>query len=429
MAKKNSPPEWLRLDNAAKIYPAAKTRFWTAVFRLSITLDKKIDPSILQEALNNTIARVPFFNYRLKRGFFWYYLDSNNNIPSVQRDVLNPCSRMLRKSEGRSLFRIRYYENRIALEVFHSLTDGTGAMHFLATLAAEYLRLSSGINVKPEGFVLDIKSKPLKEEWEDSFSVYARQGARSRSEEKAYSISGTPLFPGHLSLITGIIDTQELKQKAHDYGCSINVFLSALLITAILSHQKIYANKAKKKLPIKISIPQNLRKYYPLKTLRNFSSYYNAGVNASYGEFNLEDIIRVLLHTAEIESMEPMVNARMSSNVQAEQNRFLRVVPLFIKTPFLKIMYNLFGERFFSTSLSNLGNIVLPYALQQHVKRIDFILGPARYNAMSLGTISTGGLTTCSFSSTILETDIQRSFFTSLVKSGIHVKVESNRRE
>ena len=196
MAKKNSPPDWLKLDNAAKIYPAAKTRFWTAVFRLSITLDEKIDPAILQKALNSTIERVPFFNYRLRSGFFWYYLDKQKNIPSVQMDVRNPCSRMLRKSEDHSLFRIRYYENRIALEVFHSLTDGTGAIHFLATLAAEYLQLSKRIYVEPKGFVLDTKSLPKKEEWEDSFSVYARHGARSRSEEKAYSISGTPLFLG-----------------------------------------------------------------------------------------------------------------------------------------------------------------------------------------------------------------------------------------
>ncbi|MDO5022892.1 MAG: alcohol acetyltransferase [Eubacteriales bacterium] len=429
MVKKNPPPDWLKLDNAAKIYPAAKTRSWTAVFRLSITLDENIRPDLLQEALNKTLVRVPFFNYRLRRGFFWYYLDKQNNIPSVQPDVRNPCNRMLRKSEEHSLFRIRYYEKRIALEVFHSLADGTGAMSFLATLVAEYLRLSKHIYIPPCGFVLDTKQAPLKEEWEDSFSKYAREGARSRSEEKAYSIKGTPLFPGHITLTTGIVDTQELKRKANSLGCGINVFLSALLLQAILLHQEQHAKGAQKKLPVRISIPQNLRKYYPVKTLRNFSSYYNVGLNASYGDFTLEDIIHLLLHTAKIENMEPMINARMSSNVKAEQNRLLRLIPLFMKSPFLKLMYTLFGERYFSMALSNLGDVKLPEAMRRHVKRIDFILGPARYNAMSLGVISTNGVTTCNFSSTIHETDIQRSFFRGLVKNGIHVKVESNRRE
>ena len=35
-----------------------------------------------------------------------------------------------------------YYRNRINLEVFHVLTDGTGAMNFLKTLVSNYLALA-----------------------------------------------------------------------------------------------------------------------------------------------------------------------------------------------------------------------------------------------------------------------------------------------
>jgi len=34
---------WLRLDNAAKIYPAARRRTWSNVFRLSATLKEPVD--------------------------------------------------------------------------------------------------------------------------------------------------------------------------------------------------------------------------------------------------------------------------------------------------------------------------------------------------------------------------------------------------
>ena len=34
---------WMRLDNAAKIYPAAKRRNWTNYFRLSATLTEPVD--------------------------------------------------------------------------------------------------------------------------------------------------------------------------------------------------------------------------------------------------------------------------------------------------------------------------------------------------------------------------------------------------
>ena len=34
---------WMRLDNAAKIYPAAQRQSWSNVFRLSVTLREKVD--------------------------------------------------------------------------------------------------------------------------------------------------------------------------------------------------------------------------------------------------------------------------------------------------------------------------------------------------------------------------------------------------
>ena len=47
---------WMRLDNAAKIYPAAKRRKWNNVFRLSATLTQPVDPVVLQAALDTEEA-------------------------------------------------------------------------------------------------------------------------------------------------------------------------------------------------------------------------------------------------------------------------------------------------------------------------------------------------------------------------------------
>ena len=45
------PLRWVRLDNAAKIYPAARRREWTNLFRQSVTLREEVDPQVLQSAL------------------------------------------------------------------------------------------------------------------------------------------------------------------------------------------------------------------------------------------------------------------------------------------------------------------------------------------------------------------------------------------
>lgn len=63
---------WMKLDNAAKIYPAARRRNWSNIFRLSITLDEDIDPVVLQAALDVTIKRFPSIAVRVRTGMFWY---------------------------------------------------------------------------------------------------------------------------------------------------------------------------------------------------------------------------------------------------------------------------------------------------------------------------------------------------------------------
>jgi len=90
--EENKTNKWFRLDNAAKIYPAANTRRWSGMFRLSISLKEKVNPDILQTALEKTIVRFPSFNIRMRRGFFWYYFDSNEKRkPRLRKDLNNPC--------------------------------------------------------------------------------------------------------------------------------------------------------------------------------------------------------------------------------------------------------------------------------------------------------------------------------------------------
>ena len=66
---------WMPLDNAALIFPAIRRKNWSNVFRQSITLTEKIDPVLLQQAVDELMPRFPSFYLRLRRGVFWYYLE------------------------------------------------------------------------------------------------------------------------------------------------------------------------------------------------------------------------------------------------------------------------------------------------------------------------------------------------------------------
>ena len=97
---------WMRLDNAAKIYPAAKRRSWNNVFRLSATLSQPVDPIVLQSALDVTVRRFPSIAVRLRRGMFWYYLEEVETPPRVCGDSSRLLCRIPYRDIRRCAFRV-----------------------------------------------------------------------------------------------------------------------------------------------------------------------------------------------------------------------------------------------------------------------------------------------------------------------------------
>ena len=86
-----------------------------------------------------------------------------------------------------------YYKNRINFEVFHALTDGTGAMHFLMELVKNYLQETHPSAELPELFPDEnITGRDMEE---DSFSQYYSSDAPRKRESKkpAFQLKGEKL--------------------------------------------------------------------------------------------------------------------------------------------------------------------------------------------------------------------------------------------
>ena len=424
---KRSHKRWYTLDNAAKIYPAVQNAKWSSVFRISATLKAEIDPALLQEALETTIVRFPNFGLRLRAGLFWYYLEENDKRPLVQPDVANPCVRMSNTENGYYMFRVRFYNCRIALEIFHAVCDGTGAMYFLKTLTAEYLKLKEHIVIPSGNGVFDCTEKPSAEEMEDAFKRFATfKALKDRVEIRAYHRKGTVEPPFVLHIIAGIIPVDKLKEKAKELGATITEYLTAAMIYALGECQK--RDSGRRIRPIKISVPVNMRQFYPSKTLRNFSMWITPGIEPKYGEYTFEEIVSEVHHFIKMNLKEKYLNAMMCKNLVSEKNPFLRGTPLFLKKIALIIAYDLYGESRFSGTLSNVGAVTVPKVMEPYIERFDFILGRSKNNSTDVAAGSFGGNLYLNFSSSLQEHDYEREFFTLLVKQGIPVKIESNGR-
>ena len=417
-------PDWLKLDNAAKIYPAARTKGWMPMFRVSITFLEEIDRPLMQQALENTLKRLPLFSYRLRRGLFWHYFDRQEAGPQVVDDARNMLLPLNLTGERDFMFRLRVHRRRAALEVFHALTDGYGATSFLTTLAAEYLRLKTGKIIPASGMVLDTKDAPRPEEWQDAFQKQARGLTRSRGEQSAWQMKGTRTERGYLRVVTGVMPTEKLLAAARARGTTVNTLLAAIFLQALMKQKE--ASKRGRGKPVKLSLPVNLRKYYGVSTLRNFSFYVNVPALPGYGLEDLDALITYITHYMGLETMEAQLNARFSANVKAERNKALRLAPLLLKSLVLKLMYRFTGERYMTSTLTNLGRVDLPEPMASQVERMDLILGPARKTPLAAAVISACGKTCLNFSKTIKESEVERLVFTALIRLGVPVMVESN---
>lgn len=419
---------WMRLDNAAKIYPAASSRRWHALFRISATLTEPIDPDVLMQAQERMVKRFPSFYVRLRRGMFWYYLEESPCCAPVELDGESPCMPFKRRERSGLALRIRYYDNRIAAEFYHVLTDGTGGLCFLKTLVAEYLTLRYGASIPRGDGILDCSAPPAREEVEDSFLTHAGSVAIDRAEANAYHLSGDPEPDGFIRLTTASIPVQKALDCAKEFGVSLTTFLTAVLIDAVCELQDADGIAQRRQKPVKICVPINLRRFFPSRTLRNFASYVNPGVDPRMGKHTFEEIVGAVHHHMGSEVTSKRLNARFTANVSSERNALLRVAPLFLKNMAMKLAFLSVGDRKTSTILSNLGQVTLPEPMQPYVTRMEFILGPLSRNPVACSALSYADTLYLNLTSTLREPALERAFLTRLVRRGIPVCVESNHR-
>jgi len=417
---------WYKLDNAAILYPSIQSDRISTMFRLSATLTENVDPSVLQLALNKIIDRFPYYRVKLSKGLFWYYLEHNPKTPRVEKDVQYPCGRLSPILNRNFLFRVRYYKRRIAVEFCHALTDGTGAVTFLKALVYQYLK-ETGKNLTDKTGILTIDEEPDQEEFEDSYNRFYKPSLPlPETGEPAYHLKAKLAKKGIYYVITGIVPLKDIIAKAKEYNVSLTVFLAAIYMDAMQTIQNKHVSNPRCKKPISVSVPVNMRNIYPSKTMRNFSLFVVPKIDPRLGDYSFEEILKIVHYTMMTEINEKSISRQLSRNVGGQRNPFVRIIPLFIKRLFFPLLYRKLGENLFSGTISNLGLITVPDEMAQYIERIDFVPGPGPVNKTGCSVTGFKDKLYITFGRLTDEAELERIFFTKLVKMGIHVTIESN---
>lgn len=415
---KTNKDKLLPLDNAAKIYPAAMTKKWNAVFAISVYLKESVKSAHLKKAVADLEKRFPSFYVRLKKGLFWDYFSKAEDIDIIS-DSNAVCKPVDTKDKKHPLFRINVNGCEIRCEFFHAVTDGGGAMEFVKSLILRYLQLcgSEIIAAKKYG-IKEWQDKPNTSEYEDAFlRIYDGSPGKARKGSGAYQIK---IEKGNEHFYRNEIcmPVEQLKKIAREYNCTVTQFIAAAYSMALIDMYNDDCNASKK--PLRLSIPVNLRKYWNSGTLRNFSSFVTADI-AQKGKTNFEEVLCSVKNEMARKISKESLFEDVCRNVADEKMLISRVAPSFLKKPVMKTAFRLFGERNYTSTVTNLGAVKLPPEMEKHIQMITVTLGETYINPINCAVVSFADTLCATLSFTGNGFKIVRSFMDILASKGLKI--------
>lgn len=413
---KNKRTNWRQLDNAAKIFPATSGRKDGRVFRFACELKEEVDPALLQEALDAAIKVFPLFLCVLRKGLFWNYMEERDIRPIVEEEHTPPCSPIYVQDQRNLLFRVSYYKKRINFEVFHALTDGTGALQFLKTLIYSYLKLAHPEQVSGSNFSYDATHS---EKEEDSFKKYYKKVDKSIKipKYKSFQLGGRKHELGKNHLIEGKISVAQLAKLSKEYKTTMTVLLTAIYLLAI---GKEVGPRQKRK-TVTLMVPVNLRNYFPSASARNFFGWIDVGYDFATRSKELPDMIAYVSEFFKTELTEERVAVRMNDFVKLEEHFLARIVPLELKLIGMKLGA-LNKKSKITAVFSNIGKVQMQEECIPFIELFDIFISTPK---MQLCMCSFEDQLVLSFTSVYESTNVERSFFRTLSELGLTVEISA----
>lgn len=397
------------LDSSAIIHLAVMKKGYTNSFRLSATLTDTICPRTLQAAVDKIAPMFPTIVAGIRRGIFQYAVVPAATPPKIclEQECLADMSMDMIE---RCAVRILYCNNRIAVEIFHSLTDGYGGQVFFNALIAEYFCQKGLISEEVANSIQCVN--PCDTVYTvDNYVTYAETQTIPLNHRKVYRLPGkhNPKMQTHI--VTEIYDTRELVETARYFGTSLTAFLTAVMAEAIIEMRDHHADPKASNQSIQIMIPVNLRKRFGSKTLRNFSLYALPCIMPFQQELPFEKLLDSIVLQLNEQLSKDYLAAMITTSVSLQKIPLFRFLPLYIKIRLLRIGFYFCGERNSCLSLSNLGQITYPPELEKYVQYIDFALTPRRNAPYNCGIVSYDGKLAISFSKKSNEKGLDWYFF------------------
>lgn len=174
--------------------------------------------------------------------------------------------------------------------------------------------------------------------------------------------------------------------------------------------------------PVVLSVPVNLRTYFPSVTARNFFGTISIRYDFDKNSDKLEDIINEVKACFERELTQEKLSEHMNRLIALEHNAFMRIVPLAVKDVVLKFA-NYLNNRGITATLSNVGRIKVNEKLEPYISMFNCFNSARR---PQIAICSYKDKLVVSFASPFEDTDIQKNFYRSLTAEGVNITISTN---
>jgi len=408
-----SRDNWYQVDNVAKVFLATAAKRDTRTLRVSCTLWDDIEPDILQEAVDSAIQIRPQFQVRIRRGVFWHYMEDTDIEPIVSEEHGRVCPVMYMPGRAMLHYRVTYFGNRINLDLFHAISDGTGALEFLNIIVLEYLKLKYPGKYTETTIHSGASEDDLNQDSYKQF--FGSMGLKGSSLKKSYHPSGLKLPYDQLQFFEIHMPVNQLLPKAKELGVSLTSYIGAKFMMAI---SEDIPPRKRAKYPVNISMPVNLRNYYPSHTSRNF--FNNINVSHIFDNpISFEDLAKEFDQKMKSNLTEENIKKQMDNFETMEYVAPVRAVPLFIKQMVVRYGSKVTDKKV-SMVLSNLGVQNPPSEIAPLIANYGAFCSSS--NLFSTMTSYMGDLT-LGVSSPYANTRVIKNFVRDLTAEGVEITV------
>ena len=368
--------KWRKLDNTAKIF-SMEDYTNNNTFRLSVVLKEKINPSYLKDAVLRTLIDYPSYKVKIRAGFFWNYFEKNDNDVIIEEVNEMPCESIIFVMNNDYLFKVTYFDKKINVDMCHMLTDGMGGTIFIKSIIYNYLNIVKDMNIKIEDKYYDAgygRDQYLRRYDKSMFSVDKSKNIFLIKDKYDINVNKTYHY---------IISVNDIKEVSKKYGVSITVLLTSLYVLAL--YNTVYDKKSNK--DIYINVPVDMRKHFNVYAFSNFFTCMDIKANINRSDVDFESVLEQIKNEFSSKLKIENLKGYLSRDVKLGTNVAIRLVPLFIKKPVMKVLEKVVRRT--TTTMSNIGIFKVDERYEKYIDNVLVVVNP--------GNIQKVKCTVCSF--------------------------------